>query len=460
VRTTLIGYQDDTETFFEDLGSPTAAAPATEPFFGDAAGDLWKVVGRSGQRFRGLRQDDLVVRRVEQGWQCVLAEDVRPRALYQPGAYGLLRDDVVVLRRQARRRWRRILGDDSGASSGELIEVCGFFGPNSVRLTEQQVRDGVVARATAEWTAWHTTANVPRPEGDATMFGRLVGYYLSAMPAILPDTLAVIQAAALGAINYAPLLAAGAAIDTEAARIARLLIAGAPGATASGLQGRVEEALKQAREAHTDQGAFSAWSAAFVTACVRGAAIALGLEAVIPPGRTHIGRNELLLASLSHAAYTAEARTRRAAVTPPRRGTYHAFLPGDRAPQRGDIIVQDRRTGITAAQVRTLANVAPGHLTHGDIVVEVDPAFVVTIGGNVGDSSLKRRYPRDAQGLLVVNRQQLYTQETNTGVLPALPLQSAQALHTHSTARIFALLSPVEQCAAEPGQPYGGGILT
>jgi hypothetical protein len=110
--------------------------------------------------------------------------------------------------------------------------------------------------------------------------------------------------------------------------------------------------------------------------------------------------------------------------------------------------------------VRTLANVAQGHLTHGDIVVEVDPAFVVTIGGNVGDSSLKRRYPRDAQGLMVVNRQQLYTQETNTGVLPALPLQSAQPLHTHSTARIFALLSPVEQCAAVPGQPYGGGILT
>jgi hypothetical protein len=459
VRTTITGYQDGADTSVEDLPGQTAAGAIAEPFFGDAPGDAWKVVGRSGQRFRDLRQDDVIVRRSEQGWRCMLAEDVGRSELYQPGPYGLLRDDTVVLRRQPRRRWRALLGEADGANVGELIEVCGFFGPNNVRLTQQQVRDGVVARATAEWTAWHNAANAPRSEGDAAMFGRLVGYYLSAMAAILPDTLAAIQATALGAINYAPLLATGAAIDTEAARIARLLVAGAPGST-PGLQSRVEAGLKQAREAHTDTGDFSAWSAAFVTACVRGAAITLGLEAVIPPGRRHIGRDELLLASLGHAAYTAEARIRRAAFTPRRLGTYHAFLPGERAPQLGDIIVQDRRTGITAAQVRTLANVAQGHLTHGDIVVAVDPAFVVTVGGNVGDSSLKRRYPRDAAGLLVVNRQQLYTQETSTGVLPALPLQSAQPLHTSSTARIFALLSPVEQCAAVPGQPYGGGILT
>ena len=186
----------------------------------------------------------------------------------------------MVLRLHQRRRWRALLGEDDGASAGELIEVCGFFGPDNVRLTQQQVRDGVVARATAEWTAWHNSANAPRPEGEAAMFGRLVGYHLSAMAAVLPDTLTAIQATALGAISYAPLLATGAAVNTEAARIARLLIAGAPGAT-PGLQGRVESALTQAREAHTDSGQFAAWSAAFVTACVRGAAITLGLEAVI-----------------------------------------------------------------------------------------------------------------------------------------------------------------------------------
>ena len=67
-----------------------------------------------------------------------------------------------------------------------------------------------------------------------------------------------------------------------------------------------KERLKQARQANTDTGDFSAWSAAFVTACVRGAAITLGLEATIPPGRRHVGRDELLLATLGHAAYTAD----------------------------------------------------------------------------------------------------------------------------------------------------------
>jgi len=52
----------------------------------------------------------------------------------------------------------------------------------------------------------------------------------------------------------------------------------------------------------------------------------------------------------------------------------------------GDIIVQDRRDGITAAAVTTLAALAAGLITHGDIVVEVQPGFLVTIGGNVGDS--------------------------------------------------------------------------
>ena len=144
---------------------------------------------------------------------------------------------------------------------------------------------------------------------------------------------------------------------------------------------------------------------------------------------------------------------------PRHRGTYHAFRPDERAPQLGDIVVQDRRGGITGAQVTPLATLAPGLITHGDIVVEVAADFVVTIGGNVGDSVRKRRYPRSTGGSLVTDRQQLYAQEDNAGALPALPIRSAQALADHSTARIFALLSPVEECAAVPGQPYHGGIL-
>src|SRR5215471_20861419 len=75
----------------------------------------------------------------------------------------------------------------------ELIEVPGFFGPNDVRRTEQEIRDAVVARATAEWTAWHSAAGAPRPEGDAAMFGRLVGYYAAAISSLAPDTLTAVQ---------------------------------------------------------------------------------------------------------------------------------------------------------------------------------------------------------------------------------------------------------------------------
>jgi hypothetical protein len=203
-----------------------------------------------------------------------------------------------------------------------------------------------------------------------------------------------------------------------------------------------------------------AWSAAFITTCARGAGITERLEAVIAPGRQHIGRNVLLQAALMHAAYTVEARARRAATMPSRRGTYHAFTPAERAPQLGDIIVQDRRDGITAAQVSKLETLAAGVITHGDIVVEVQPRFVVAIGGNVGDSARKRRYPLGADRRLVIDREQLYTQEDNAGVLPALPSRSTLPLAGRSTARIFAVLSLVEQCAAVPGQPYNGGILT
>ena len=84
---------------------------------------------------------------------------------------------------------------------------------------------------------------------------------------------------------------------------------------------------------------------------------------------------------------------------------------------------------------------------------------MVTVGGNVGDSARKRRYPRTAQGLLVVERQQMYTQENDAGTLPDLPSQTQAALAA-GTARIFALLSVVEECAAVPGQPYSGGVLS
>jgi hypothetical protein len=448
---------------------PAGSFGGHEPFFGDERHDCWRVVARPGSHgsdgFSGLRPTDLIVRRSTSGggpsWRCVPAAGADLGSIYAPGSDDVLRDDVVVLRRVKRRKvWP--FGEQAVEDTGEIVEVPGFFGPNNVRRTEQEIRDAVVGRANAEWTAWHTAAGASRPEGDAAMFGRLVGYYLAAVARLMPDTLTAVQTAALGA-NYTTLLAAGATASTiaaEATRLAGLLLTGAPGATAAGVSSDVATAIRRAREANTDSGDFAAWSAAFVTSCVRGAAIAQGLEAVIPPGRQHVGRNELLLASLTHAGYTIEARQRRAATLPRRRGTYHAFEPRDHAPRAGDIIVQDRRSKITAAQVTTLTALAAGLITHGDIVVDVQPGFVVTVGGNVGDSSRRRRYPLDAQSLLVIDRRELFTQEDDTGTLPALPSRSALPLASLSTARIFALLRPVEERAAVPGQPYGGGILT
>jgi hypothetical protein len=465
--------QAEADLFVEELfGEGASRAPEStdgefrgpEPFFSDARNQCWKVVARPGdEKFNGLRHDDLIVQRSTDGsvsWRCVPASDLDPHRIFRRGSDGAVRDDVVVLRRVRRRRIP-LLDEELGERADAIVEVPGFFGPNNVRRTEQDVRNAVVERTNAEWTAWHSTAGAPRPEGDAGMFGRLIGYYLAANGRVKPDTLTAVQATALGA-TYTALLAAtasAAAVAAETARLAGVLLAGSPDATDATVAGHVTNAITQAREANRGSGSASAWSAAFVSACVRGAAIAQGLEAVIAPGRTQVGRDELLLATLAHAEYTIEARRRRVATTPRRRGTYHAFEPRERVPQPADIIVQDRRDNITAAQVTTLAALGGG-ITHGDIIVDVQPGFVVTIGGNVGDSARRRRYPRDDRGLLVVDRRQLYTQEDNTGTVPAVPVTSALPLAARSTARIFALLSPVEEYAAVPGQPYHGGVLT
>ena len=342
----------------------------------------------------------------------------------------------------------------------EVVQVCGFFGPRNVWRTQQAVRDAIVARAKAEWTAWHNGA-IPVAESDATRFGRLVGYSLAANADIAPDHLTALQTAALGAINYAPLLGAS---NTVAGVRAALITAAAVPNTAT-MQSRVATALANARQANKDNGAFKSWSAIFVVGCVRGAAIGLGLEA---------NKNELLLATIRHSEYTREARIRRAAGTT---GTYQAFTPVERAPQKGDIIVQDRRDNIGPGDVMTLANLPERLETHGDIVIDVKPTFVETIGGNltrpdpppptpsaptpppIGDSSRKRRYPRTAQGFLVVDPPQLFAQEDDAGALAALPLTSTEALHKHSTRRIFAVLSLAEECRSPRNLPYPASSL-
>jgi hypothetical protein len=88
---------------------------------------------------------------------------------------------------------------------------------------------------------------------------------------------------------------------------------------------------------------------------------------------------------------------------------------------------------------------------HGDIVVELTNNNCVAIGGNLGESVRRLRYPLSAQGHLIVDSGQLFTQEDN-GRLPAVPVAARrESFQGRNTARIFALLSLVEAEAVVRG---------
>jgi hypothetical protein len=111
------------------------------------------------------------------------------------------------------------------------------------------------------------------------------------------------------------------------------------------------------------------------------------------------------------------------------------------------------------ADVLTFDRISGPHVRremHGDIVIDVQPTFVETIGGNVGQSARRRRYPIDPTGRLVVARDQMFVPESDTEAFPALPVVNpAPGLADESTARIFAVLSLVEECVTIPGQQVG-----
>lgn len=228
--------------------------------------------------------------------------------------------------------------------------------------------------------------------------------------------------------------------------------------TPPNLRTLVEQALKLARASRLDTD--RPWSAAFVDTSVREAERNLNMER--PTGAT-----ETLL-KLSpegrHWEYVGEAHRARFGC---RRangtfdpschhdGTYHAFEPSDRPIQPGDIIVQDRRENRTdnPANIWSFqdSQINQGDM-HGDVVVEVrltaNPPYVETIGGNVGNSVRRRRFPLNADGALIVDRSQNYTQQADNGTIPALPSHGSSTgdLDDLSTRRIFAVLSPVEEC--------------
>jgi subtilisin family serine protease len=211
----------------------------------------------------------------------------------------------------------------------------------------------------------------------------------------------------------------------------------------------IQNALEFAYQSRADS---RAWSAVFVVSCVRAAAIGLKLEAIDSSG-AHGGRDGLLKASPRHADYVVEAREHKRNRVG---GTYHAFKPTERAVQVGDIICTDRRSFIgTAVRLEVLPS---RFLLHGDIVTFVKTengkqVYAETIGGNVRHTVRRRRYPLDEQGKLIVSPTVLYETEDDQGVFQSVaPLtQAPSMLKPHSTSRIIALLSLVEECNTPSG---------
>ena len=357
------------------------------------------------------------------------------------------------------------MGVPAAAAFTEPIQtVCGFFGPNSVVLTEQNLRDGVRAVALEEHQAWFdTTTGNAKSETELGQFGQLVFYTLGRESAILPTTLTAAQAVAIsGGVNYNVLWNAGstaAQVNTAIPQVRTALLTGAPNpGNPPNLNNLVDQALRNARSSRLDS---FAWSSVFVCTCVRRMAIQLGIEGEV--SGTHVGRDELLLAHEAHRVYVIEAYSRRFGPNQ-KDGTYHAFRIDERAPQVGDIIVQDRQANNIAGVVTfdEIPTALPGGRNmHGDIVIEVNATDVVTVGGNLSGGVRRRRFPLDANGRLVMAREQLFTQEANNGTLAAVPMvNNAAGLHGQSTGRLVTLLSLVQVCAAVPGQPMNGGILT
>lgn len=141
----------------------------------------------------------------------------------------------------------------------------------------------------------------------------------------------------------------------------------------------------------------TAWSAVFVSFCIRTAAQRLNVTPI-----------PLTLAA-AHFRYARAAYNKRLTATP---GFYWAFDPTERPVRVGDIVVKERRQndppaaplylGLTLRDLLTRDNAR----THGDIVVDVRSNQAHVIGGNVSNSVTRTTYAVGPDGRIDVNRGQ------------------------------------------------------
>jgi hypothetical protein len=115
------------------------------------------------------------------------------------------------------------------------------------------------------------------------------------------------------------------------------------------------------------------WSAAFISWVMRKA-----------------GAGSAFQYSASHAVYTLAAKQNRLANNS---NPFKAYRVTEAQPQPGDLVCTSR-----AGSGATYDNIAPGMATHCDIVTEVKPGQLVTVGGNVSDSVKTTIVPTDQQG--------------------------------------------------------------
>ena len=117
------------------------------------------------------------------------------------------------------------------------------------------------------------------------------------------------------------------------------------------------------------------WSAAFISWVMRQA-----------------GAGDAFKYSAAHAAYIVAAKNNRLANNS---NPFKAYRISEVRPQPGDLVCKSR-----AGSGATYDNIRVGHKTHCDVVTEVRPGQLVTIGGNVSNSVSQTRVATDANGII------------------------------------------------------------
>jgi hypothetical protein len=92
----------------------------------------------------------------------------------------------------------------------------------------------------------------------------------------------------------------------------------------------------------------------------------------------------------AHASYIVAAKRNRLANNS---NPFKAYRVTEVAPRVGDLVCKSR-----AGSGATYDTIRPGMKTHCDIVTEVRPGSIVTIGGNVANSVSTTTVPTDAAG--------------------------------------------------------------